>query len=70
MTWTWLFVWNVSWLIFALLYVSLSLETKFGGGSSQGDLGRNKLKRHEVEALRKCRPVRVRALRVHRCFRR
>lgn len=68
MTWTWLFVWNVSWLIFALLYVSL--ETKFGGGSSQGDLGRNKLKRHEVEALRKCRPVRVRALRVHRCFRR
>ena len=68
MTWTWLFVWNVSWLTFALLYVSP--ETKFGGGSPQGDLGRDTLKGREAEALRKCRPVRVRALRVHRCFRR
>src|SRR3712207_8370371 len=48
-------------LIFALLYVSP--ETKFGGGSLQGDLGRETLKGREAEALRKCRPVRVRALR-------
>jgi hypothetical protein len=34
MSWTWLFVWNVSWLLFALVW--LSVETKPTGGSLQG----------------------------------
>jgi len=37
MSWTWLFVWNLSWLVFALLW--LSLETKPGGGPPQGSQG-------------------------------
>jgi hypothetical protein len=60
MTWTWLFVWNVSWLIFAWLY--MSLETKVGGEPPQGRLG-PKLERRGVN--RHCNR-RVRAPRVHR----
>jgi hypothetical protein len=60
MTWTWLFVWNASWFIFALVY--MSLETKLGGEPPQGGAG-GKLERREVEPLHK-RPVR--AQRVHR----
>jgi hypothetical protein len=67
MTGMWLLVWNVSWLMFALLYTSL--ETRLGEDSPQGDLGRNTLGRREAEALRKCRRP-VRALRVHRRCRR
>jgi hypothetical protein len=73
MTWTWLFVWDVFWLVFALLWVSL--EGKLGGDPPQGGPGRNnpnKLERREVKPPRN-RPVRaprglrpVRALRVHR----
>jgi hypothetical protein len=33
MTWTWLFVWNASWLIFALLYVYSDSLPKQGPGS-------------------------------------
>jgi hypothetical protein len=62
MTWIWLFVWNVSWFIFALLY--MSLETKLGGDPPQGRLGHFKLEHREVEAHRKRHPSRAR--RVHR----
>jgi hypothetical protein len=62
MTWTWLFFWNASWLMFALLY--MTLETRCGGDSPKGGPGRNKLERREAEAPRKCRPVRAR--RAHR----
>jgi hypothetical protein len=62
MTWTWLFVWNVIWLIFALAW--LSLENHLRGGSPQADSGRNKLERREVGAPRKCHPIRT--PRVHR----
>ena len=55
MTWMWLFVWNASWLIFALLYVSL--ETKLGVDPPQGGPGR-KLERRGVERSRN-RPVRA-----------
>jgi hypothetical protein len=60
MTWMWLFVWNASWLIFALLYVSL--ETKLGGDPPQGGPGR-KIERRRVK--RPCNR-RVRAPQVHR----
>ena len=70
MTWTWLVVWNASWLVFALLWVSL--ESKLVGDPPQGGPGPDKFRRREVEPPRK-RLVRaprglrpVRALRVHR----
>jgi hypothetical protein len=61
MTWTWLFVWNASWFIWALLW--LSLQAKLGGDPPQGYPGRNKLERREVEAprtRRSCRAPRFR----------
>jgi hypothetical protein len=66
MTWTWLFVWNVFWLVFALAWLSLENQLRRGGGSPQAaSSGRNKkLERREVGAPRKCRPVRT--PRVHR----
>jgi hypothetical protein len=67
MTEIWLLVWNVSWFVFALLY--MSLETRLGADSPQGDLGRNKVGLRDVEVLRKCRRP-VRAPRVHRRCRR
>jgi hypothetical protein len=61
MSWTWLFVWNVSWLVFALVY--LSLETKLKEGLPQCGQGGKKLERREVVPPSN-RPVR--APRVHR----
>jgi hypothetical protein len=60
MTWTWLFVWNAYWLVFAWLY--MSLETKVGGEPPQASLG---LKLERRRANRRCNR-RVRAPRVHR----
>jgi hypothetical protein len=47
MTWTWLFVWNASWSIWALLW--LSLDTRLGGDPPQGYPGRSEPERREVE---------------------
>jgi len=55
MSWTWLFVWNLSWLVFALLW--LSLETKPGGGPPQEGQGGDKHKRRAVQPPGKFRPV-------------
>ena len=61
MTWTWLFVWNASWFIFALVYISL--ETKLVGREPpQGGAG-GTLERREMEPFHN-RPIR--APRVHR----
>jgi hypothetical protein len=60
MTWIWLFVWNASWFIFALAYVSL--ETKLGREPPPGGAN-GKLERCKVEPLLNRA---VRSSRVHR----
>jgi hypothetical protein len=70
MTWVWLFAWDASWVIFALLWAFL--ETKFGEKPPQQGGPGGRLELREVEPLRH-RPGRVtrglrpvRARRVHR----
>ncbi len=61
MNWVWLLVWDASWLIFALLWVSLETKPEESLPQEGGPDGRLGLRK--VEPLRN-RPVR--APRVHR----